>query len=87
MGTAAISAANGTAVRLRKLGLSAKIGTTLMPGLDDTPRKREKTTLAHVHQVYDYARANDVDTLSIWSAQRVQNAAASTQTLAPFTGP
>ena len=70
MGTAAINAANGTAAQLRSLGLSAQIGITLMPGLDDYPKKTEKTTLAHAQQVLDYAKANGVDTLSIWAIQR-----------------
>jgi Glycosyl hydrolases family 18 len=70
MGTAAIDAANGTAAQLRGLGLNAKIGITLMPGLDDYPKKTEKTTLAHAQQVLDYARASGLDTLSIWAIQR-----------------
>ncbi|MFL5950047.1 MAG: glycosyl hydrolase family 18 protein [Gaiellaceae bacterium] len=70
MGTAAINAANGTAAQLRNIGLSAKIGITLMPGLDDFPKKTEKTTVAHARQVVDYAKANGVDTLSIWAIQR-----------------
>ena len=70
MGSAAIQAANDTAAQLGNLGLSAKIGITLMPGLDDYPKKTEKTTLAHAQQVLDYARANGLDTLSIWAIQR-----------------
>ena len=70
MGTAATDAADGTAAQLQKLGLNAKIGITLMPGLDDYPKKTEKTTLAHAQQVLDYANANGLDTLSIWAIQR-----------------
>jgi hypothetical protein len=70
MGTAAINAANGTAAQLQQIGLSAKIGITLMPGLDDYPKKTEKTTLDHAQQVLDYANSNGVDTLSIWAIQR-----------------
>jgi hypothetical protein len=70
MGTAAINAANGTAAQLRSLGMSSKIGITLMPGLDDYPKKTEKTTLAHAQQVVDYAEASGLDTLSIWAIQR-----------------
>jgi hypothetical protein len=70
MGTAAVDAANGTAAQLRGLGLNARIGITLMPGLDDYPKKTEKTTLAHAQQVLDYAEATGVDTLSIWAIQR-----------------
>ena len=70
MGTAAVNAANGTAAQLRNIGMSAQIGITLMPGLDDYPKKTESTTLAHAQQVLDYAKANGVNTLSIWAIQR-----------------
>jgi Glycosyl hydrolases family 18 len=70
MGTAAIDAAAAVALQLRTLRSSAMVGITLMPGLDDAPSKRERTTLAHAEQVYDYALANGVQTLSIWSIQR-----------------
>lgn len=50
--------------------MSAQIGITLMPGLDDYPKKTENTTLAHAQQVLDYAQANGVNTLSIWAIQR-----------------
>jgi hypothetical protein len=70
MGTAAVNAANGTAAQLQSIGMSAQIGITLMPGLDDYPKKTEKTTLAHAQQVLGYAQANGVNTLSIWAIQR-----------------
>jgi hypothetical protein len=70
MGTAAVNAASGTAAQLASIGMSARIGITLMPGLDDYPKKTEKTTVAHAQQVFDYSRANGVDTLSIWAIQR-----------------
>ena len=70
MGTAAINAANGTAAQLRSLGMNAQIGITLMPGLDDYPKKTENTTLAHARQVFDYAKASGLNTLSIWAIQR-----------------
>jgi Glycosyl hydrolases family 18 len=70
MGAAAINAANHTAAQLRGLGLNAKIGITLMPGLDDYPKKTEKTTLADAQQVLDYAQVSGLDTLSIWAIQR-----------------
>jgi hypothetical protein len=70
MGTAAVNAADGTAAQLRSIGLSAQIGITLMPGLDDYPKKTENTTLAHAQQVLSYAQANGVNTLSIWAIQR-----------------
>jgi hypothetical protein len=70
MATAAIDAAAALVWQLRALPSSAMVGITLMPGLDDAPSKRESTTLAHAQQVYDYAWANGVKTLSIWSIQR-----------------
>ena len=70
MGTAATNAADKTAAQLGTIGLSAKIGITLMPGLDDYPKKTEKTTVAYAQQVLGYAQANGVDTLSIWAIQR-----------------
>ena len=77
MGTAAIDAASGLVAQLHGLypskttaQLDAMVGITLMPGLDDYPKKTEKTTLAHAQQVYDYAQANGFNTLSIWAIQR-----------------
>ena len=77
MGTAAINAANGTIAQLHGLypaktlaQLNAMVGITLMPGLDDYPKKTENTTVALAQQVYSYARANGLNTLSIWAIQR-----------------
>jgi Glycosyl hydrolases family 18 len=77
MGTAAINAANGTIAQLHALypaktpaQLNAMVGITLMPGLDDYPKKTENTMVAHARQVYNYARANGLSTLSIWAIQR-----------------
>src|SRR3954454_19833936 len=70
MGAAAINAANGTAAQLRGLGMDAQIGIPLMPGLDDYPKKTENTTLADAQQVFDYAKASGLNTLSIWAIQR-----------------
>jgi hypothetical protein len=70
MGQAATDAASGTAAQLQSIGLAAQIGITLMPGLDDYPKKTEKTTLAQAQQVLDYADATGVNTLSIWAIQR-----------------
>ena len=70
MGTAAVNAANGTAAQLTSIGLDAGVGITLMPGLDDYPKKTEKTTVADAQRVLGYAQANGVDTLSIWAIQR-----------------
>ncbi|HET7759600.1 MAG TPA: chitinase [Gaiellaceae bacterium] len=77
MGTAAINAANGLVAQLHTLypaktraQLDAMVGITLMPGLDDYPKKTEKTTVAHAQQVAAYAGSQGFDTLSIWAIQR-----------------
>jgi len=77
MGTAAVNAANGTVAQLQTLypaktpaQVSAMVGITLMPGLDDYPKKTESTTVAHAQQVLSSARANGFNTLSIWAIQR-----------------
>ncbi len=77
MGGAAISAAQGLAAQLHTLypakttaQLNAMVGITLMPGLDDYPRRTESTSVADAQRVYDYARTNGFNTLSIWAVQR-----------------
>jgi glycosyl hydrolase family 18 (putative chitinase) len=77
MGGAAISAAKGLVAQLHTLypaktspELNAMVGITLMPGLDDYPRRTESTSVADAQRVYDYARANTFSTLSIWAVQR-----------------
>ncbi len=77
MGGAAISAAQGLHAQLHSLypstttaQLNAMVGITLMPGLDDYPRRTESTSVADAQRVYDFARANGFNTLSIWAIQR-----------------
>ena len=77
MGGAAISAAQGLVAQLHTLypaktaaQLNAMVGITLMPGLDDYPRRTESTSVADAQRVYDYANANGFNTLSIWAVQR-----------------
>ena len=77
MGGAAISAAQGLHAQLHALypsktdaQLNAMGGITLMPGLDDYPRRTESTSVADAQRVYDFARANGFNTLSIWAIQR-----------------
>src|SRR5919109_1362823 len=77
MGAAAISAANGLLAQLHTLypaktaaQLDAMVGITLMPGLDDYPKKTERTTIADAQRVASYATANGFNTLSIWAIQR-----------------
>ena len=90
MGAAAINAADGLLAQLGALypgksmtQLGAMVGITLMPGVDDTPRKTEKTTVADAQQVLDYATANGFNTVSIWSIQRDSEFS---RVLQPFTG-
>jgi hypothetical protein len=77
MGAAAISALNGLHSQLATLypaktsaQLWAMEGVTLMPGLDDYPKKTEVTTLADASRVLAFARSNGVNTLSMWAIQR-----------------
>jgi len=77
MGAAAIGAAQGLHGQLASLypsktsaQLWAMEGNTLMPGLDDYPRKTEVTYPADAQRVVDFAKANGISTLSIWAIQR-----------------
>ena len=77
MGGAAINAAQGLRTQLQTLyrakssaQIAAMVGITLMPGLDDYPKKTEQTTVVDAQRVYDAARANGFNTLSIWAIQR-----------------
>jgi hypothetical protein len=45
-------------------------GITLMPGVDDNPRKNEVTSLANARQVRAFTRAHRIPLLSIWAVQR-----------------
>jgi len=77
MGAAAISAAQGLHGQLASLypsktsaQLWAMEGNTILPGIDDYPRKIEVTYPADAQRLYDFARANGINTLSIWAIQR-----------------
>ena len=77
MGAAAINAANGLVNQLRMLypgktlaERRTMVGITLMPGLDDYPRRTESTSVADAQRVYDYALANGFNTLSISAVPR-----------------
>jgi len=96
MGGAAIGATEALLAQLHALWpaktrtqLAAKVGITLMPGVDDYPRGTEETSLVDAMRVYDYAQANGFDTLSIWSIQRDQSGGTwdFSSVLSPFTGP
>ncbi len=77
MGTAAIQALNGTHRQLGRLypGLSqprlwAREGITLLPGIDDYPKKTEVTYLTDARKVAQFARARRMPLVSIWAIQR-----------------
>jgi hypothetical protein len=77
MGAAAISAAQGLHSQLAALypsktsaQLWAMEGNTILPGIDDYPRKTEVTYPADAQRLLDFARANGISTLSIWAIQR-----------------
>jgi hypothetical protein len=77
MGAAAVSAAQGLFGQLQGLyptktaaELWAMQGNTIMPGLDDYPRRTEVTTLADAQRILDFARANGISLLSMWAIQR-----------------
>jgi hypothetical protein len=77
MGAAAISAAQGLHSQLAALypsktpaELWAMEGNTILPGIDDYPRKTEVTYLADAQRLLDFAKVNGISTLSIWAIQR-----------------
>jgi Glycosyl hydrolases family 18 len=73
MAAAAKNAANGLLGQLATLysgQTPPMVGITLMPGLDDYPRRTENTSVADAQSVYDFARTNKFNTLSIWAVQR-----------------
>ena len=45
-------------------------GITLMPGVDDNPRKTEVTSLRNARQVRAFTRAHRIPLVSIWAVQR-----------------
>ncbi len=45
-------------------------GVTLLPGIDSAPGKLEITYLSDAAKVLNFARANHIDLVSIWAAQR-----------------
>jgi hypothetical protein len=77
LGAAAISAAQGLFGQLKNLypgktdaQLWALEGNTIMPGLDDYPRKTEVTYPADAQRLVDFARSVGINTLSMWAIQR-----------------
>jgi hypothetical protein len=77
MGAAAVSAAQGLHSQLATLypsktsaQLWAMEGNTILPGIDDYPKKTEVTYLPDAQRLLDFARASGIGTLSIWAIQR-----------------
>ena len=77
MGQAAINAANNTHAQLTSIFTnltSAQIwnseAMTLLPGIDDYPKKTEVTYLPDAQTMLNFAQANGMNFLSIWAIQR-----------------
>lgn len=77
MGSVALAAAQGLHDQLASLypaktsaELWAMEGNTLMPGLDDYPRRTEATYPADAQKLVSFAEAKGISTLSIWAIQR-----------------
>lgn len=77
MGSVALAAAQELHDQLASLypaktsaELWAMEGNTLMPGLDDYPRRTEATYPADAQKLVSFAEANGISTLSIWAIQR-----------------
>ena len=77
MGQAAVNAATNTHAQLAAIYpslSSAQLWTmeamTLLPGIDDYPKKTEVTSLADAQTMLNFARANAMNLLSVWAIQR-----------------
>jgi hypothetical protein len=77
MGPAAVSAATALHGQLAALypaktsaQLSAMEAMTLLPGIDDYPKKTEVTYLPDAQQMLGYAQTSGLDELSIWAIER-----------------
>jgi hypothetical protein len=77
MGAAAISAAQGLFNQLHTLlpakttaQLWAMEANTILPGIDDYPRKTEVTSVADAQRLLNFATANGISVLSMWAVQR-----------------
>jgi hypothetical protein len=77
MGKAAVKALNGTHAQLSQLyphlsqrRLWALEGITILPGIDDYPKKTEVTYLPDAQAVASFARSHGMPEISIWAIQR-----------------
>jgi hypothetical protein len=74
MGTAATNAATATYAELQSIfGSSASWameGMTLLPGIDDFPKKTEVTSITDAQTMLSFAQGHGMNFLSIWAIQR-----------------
>ena len=77
MGQAAINAANNTEAQLQSLypndtaaQLYGMEGMTMLPGIDDYPKKTEVTYLPDAQTMLNFAESKGMSFLSIWAIQR-----------------
>jgi hypothetical protein len=77
MGTAALKALNGTHKQLEQLypslsqpALWSLEGITLLPGIDDYPKKTEVTYLPDASRVLAFADSHRLPLIAIWAIQR-----------------
>ena len=77
MGQAAINAATSAHAQLAGIFTTLSFpqiwnmeAMTLLPGIDDYPKKTEVTSLADARTMLQFAQANNMNFLSIWAIQR-----------------
>jgi hypothetical protein len=77
MGQAALNAATNTHTELGSIFTSktsaqlwSMLGMTLLPGIDDFPKKTEITSLDDAGAMRSFAQSNQMNFLSIWAIQR-----------------
>jgi hypothetical protein len=77
MGQAAVNAATNTHTQLSSIFPSLTsaqlwnmLGMTMLPGIDDYPKKTEVTSLADAQTMLNFAQSNGMNLLSIWAIQR-----------------
>ena len=73
MGQAAINAANNTHAQLATIDPALtwnNLGMTLLPGIDDYPKKTEVTSVGDAQTMLSFAQQQNMNFLSIWAIQR-----------------
>jgi hypothetical protein len=77
MGNAALNAAQNTHTQLQSIFTSdtsqqlwTMLGLTMLPGIDDYPKKTEVTYLSDAQSMLTLAQADGMNFLSIWAIQR-----------------